>query len=116
MRAQINAGKLGESEKVPMLQRLLQYCYVSSNQLMPDHDIISESTGHMYVSASSIFLLLISAEVYMCCPLVVFTSCIFILQFWDGRATLESPDLIHHQPHYHTSFGSSAADKDMDGP
>ena len=45
MRAQINAGKLGELETVPMLQRLLQYRYASSNQLMPDHDIISEING-----------------------------------------------------------------------
>jgi hypothetical protein len=48
MRAQMNAGKIGESEKVPMLQRLLQHRY-SSCDLMPDHDIISECMGHMYV-------------------------------------------------------------------
>jgi len=88
MCVQINAGKLGESKKVPMLQRLPQYRYTSSTQLMPDHGIISESMGHMYASGSSVFSLLIFAEVYTC-PLVVFTSCISILQFWDGRATLE---------------------------
>jgi hypothetical protein len=55
MRAQINAGRLGESEKVPMLQRLLQYRYASSNELMPDHDIISESMGHMYVTRFYVF-------------------------------------------------------------
>jgi hypothetical protein len=46
MRAQMNAGKIGESEKIPMLQRLIQYRY-SSNELMPDHDIISECMGHL---------------------------------------------------------------------
>lgn len=45
MRAQINAGKIGDSEK-PMLVRLLQYKY-SSDQSMPDLDIISEAMGHM---------------------------------------------------------------------
>lgn len=51
MRAQIAAGKLSDAdaEKVPMLQRLLKYRYSSTNQLMPDNDIISESMGHMYV-------------------------------------------------------------------
>lgn len=48
MRAQMNACKVGDSEKMPMLQRLLQYRY-ASNELMPDHDIISETMGHMYV-------------------------------------------------------------------
>ena len=48
MRGQMIAGKIGESEKVPMLQRLLSYRYSTTNDLMPDHDIISESMGHMY--------------------------------------------------------------------
>lgn len=52
MRAQVNMGKLGESEKVPMLQRLLQHKY-SPNQQMPDHDIISEMMGHMFVHSIS---------------------------------------------------------------
>ena len=47
-RAQMNSGKLGESEKVPMLQRLLEHKYTSTDQPMPDHDIISEMMGHMY--------------------------------------------------------------------
>ena len=46
MRAQMNAGKIGESEKVPMLQRLLKHQY-STTQPMPDHDIISECMGHL---------------------------------------------------------------------
>ncbi|KAF8178037.1 cytochrome P450 [Pholiota molesta] len=46
MRAQINAGKCGDSEKLSLLQRLMKYQY-SVTQPMPDHDIISESIGHM---------------------------------------------------------------------
>ena len=46
MRAQMNSGKIGDCEKVPLLQRLLQYRY-SSDQPMPDHDIISECMGHL---------------------------------------------------------------------
>jgi hypothetical protein len=53
MRAQMNAGKVGvgESEKVPMLQRLLQFRYSSpfANEPMPDKDIISEMMGHLFV-------------------------------------------------------------------
>jgi hypothetical protein len=49
MRAQMNAGKLVEVEKVPMLHWLLQYQYPSTKSMMPDHDIISEATGHMLV-------------------------------------------------------------------
>ncbi|PPQ73825.1 hypothetical protein CVT26_012140 [Gymnopilus dilepis] len=45
MRAEKNAGKLGDSERLPMLQRLLEYCYSPTEQ-MPDHDIISECIGH----------------------------------------------------------------------
>jgi hypothetical protein len=51
MRAQINAGKCGDSEKLSLLQRLMKYQY-SVTQPMPDHDIISESIGHMYVDGS----------------------------------------------------------------
>jgi hypothetical protein len=47
MRAQMNAGKIGDNDK-PMLARLLQYKYPSSNEYMPDLDIISEAMGHMY--------------------------------------------------------------------
>ncbi|KDR84434.1 hypothetical protein GALMADRAFT_713040 [Galerina marginata CBS 339.88] len=46
MRAQMNAGKFGDSEKLSMLQRLLQYQYTPTQQ-MPDHDIISECIGHL---------------------------------------------------------------------
>lgn len=59
MRAQMNAGKLEESEKVPMLHRLLNYRYASTNKSMPDIDIISECMGHMY--AYSFY----SCEVYL---------------------------------------------------
>ena len=48
MRAQMNSGKAGETEKIPMLERLLQYKY-SPSQSMPDHDIISECIGHLWV-------------------------------------------------------------------
>lgn len=46
MRAQMNAGKLGDSDKMPLLQRLLQH-QTSTNELMADNDIISECMGHM---------------------------------------------------------------------
>ena len=49
MRAQINAGKLDELDKVPLLQRLIQYRYPTSGESMPDRDIISEAMGQMYV-------------------------------------------------------------------
>lgn len=48
MRGQLNAGKIGETEKLSMLQRLLRYRYSPTEQ-MPDHDIISECIGHLYV-------------------------------------------------------------------
>jgi hypothetical protein len=47
----MNAGQISEAEKVPMLHRLLQHRYPSSNTVMPDLDIISEAMGHMYVSS-----------------------------------------------------------------
>ena len=46
-RAQMNAGKIGDSEK-PLLSRLLQSKY-SPTESMPDLDIISEAMGHMFV-------------------------------------------------------------------
>ncbi|KAH7921089.1 cytochrome P450 [Leucogyrophana mollusca] len=52
-RAQMNSGKLGESEKVPMLQRLLEHKYTSTDQPMPDHDIISEMMGHMIAGSDT---------------------------------------------------------------
>lgn len=63
MRAQMNAGKIGESEKVPMLQRLLMHRY-SSSDLMPDHDIISECMGHMYVPL--LLIMYISTDTNTC--------------------------------------------------
>ncbi|KAF5369696.1 hypothetical protein D9615_010147 [Tricholomella constricta] len=53
MRAQMNAGKIGDSDKVPMLQRLLRYRYPGNEQLMPDHDIISECMGHMIAGSDT---------------------------------------------------------------
>jgi Cytochrome P450 len=44
----MNAGKVGGSEKAPMLQRLLQYRYSPNDELMPERDIISECMGHLY--------------------------------------------------------------------
>jgi cytochrome P450 len=53
LRAQMNAGKVGESEKAPMLQRLLQYRYSLSNELMPERDIISECMGHLIAGSDT---------------------------------------------------------------
>ncbi|EIW76509.1 cytochrome P450 [Coniophora puteana RWD-64-598 SS2] len=53
MRAQVNAEKLHEVEKVPLLQRLLGYKYTSTNENMPDHDIISELMGHMIAGSDT---------------------------------------------------------------
>ncbi|RDB20119.1 hypothetical protein Hypma_013088 [Hypsizygus marmoreus] len=53
MRAQMNAGKIGESDKVPLLQRLLRYRYSHNDELMPDHDIISECMGHMIAGSDT---------------------------------------------------------------
>ncbi|KAL1729417.1 cytochrome P450, partial [Schizophyllum commune] len=53
LRAQMNAGKLHDSEKVPMLQRLLKYRYSSTGELMPDNDIISEAMGHMIAGSDT---------------------------------------------------------------
>ena len=50
IRAQINAGKLDETEKVTLLQRFLEYCSAGSNDLMHDRDVISEAMGHLFVS------------------------------------------------------------------
>lgn len=55
MRAQINAGKVGDSEKMSLLQRLMKYQY-APQQPMPDHDIISEHIGHMYALSVMVFL------------------------------------------------------------
>ncbi|KAF8839321.1 cytochrome P450 [Paxillus ammoniavirescens] len=52
MRAQESMGKFGDSEKITLLQRLLQYQY-SPNQQMPDHDIISEMMGHMIAGSDT---------------------------------------------------------------
>ncbi|KAF8334820.1 cytochrome P450 [Amanita rubescens] len=52
MRTQMNSGKIGDCERVPLLQRLLQYRY-SSDQPMPDHDIISECMGHLIAGADT---------------------------------------------------------------
>ncbi|KAF5358595.1 hypothetical protein D9758_007733 [Tetrapyrgos nigripes] len=52
-RTQMNAGKLHESEKTPMLHRLLQYRYSSTGQVMPDNDTISECMGHMIAGSDT---------------------------------------------------------------
>ncbi|KIL58950.1 hypothetical protein M378DRAFT_169922 [Amanita muscaria Koide BX008] len=52
MRSQMNAGKLGDSDKIPLLQRLLQYQY-SADKPMPDHDTISECMGHLIAGADT---------------------------------------------------------------
>ena len=70
MRAHMNAGKIGDSEK-PMLLRLLQYKYASSSEYMPDLDIISEAMGHMYgdseIVAAVRILLMASAAFFFFC-------------------------------------------------
>ncbi|KAG6830124.1 hypothetical protein H0H87_009094 [Tephrocybe sp. NHM501043] len=53
MRAQMNAGKINETDKVPMLHRLLRYQYPTTSALMPDHDIISECMGHMIAGSDT---------------------------------------------------------------
>ncbi|KAK1229348.1 hypothetical protein PQX77_007605 [Marasmius sp. AFHP31] len=53
-RAQMNAeGKLDSSEKVPMLHRLLNHRYSTTNENMPDSDIISEHMGHMIAGSDT---------------------------------------------------------------
>ncbi|ESK91848.1 cytochrome p450 [Moniliophthora roreri MCA 2997] len=52
-RAQMPSEKLDQSEKVPMLHRLLNYRYSSTNENMPDNDIISESMGHMIAGSDT---------------------------------------------------------------
>ncbi|THH19482.1 hypothetical protein EW146_g1686 [Bondarzewia mesenterica] len=52
-RSQMNAGKMGESEKTPMLQRLLQYRLGGSNELMSDQDVISEHMGHLIAGSDT---------------------------------------------------------------
>lgn len=64
MRAQINAGKCGDSEKLSLLQRLMKYRY-SLTQPMPDHDIISESIGHLYVDGRDYQMLFLISFIRM---------------------------------------------------
>jgi hypothetical protein len=45
----MSAGRVGESEKVPMLQRFLQCRYSPSNELLPERDVISECISYLYV-------------------------------------------------------------------
>jgi hypothetical protein len=51
MRAKEGMGGTSDSERITLLQRLLEYKY-SPEQQMPDHDIISEMMGHMFVPLS----------------------------------------------------------------
>ncbi|KAG6868113.1 hypothetical protein C0993_007491 [Termitomyces sp. T159_Od127] len=53
MRAQMTAGKSNETDKVPMLHRLLRHRYSSTSDPMPDHDIISECMGHMVAGSDT---------------------------------------------------------------
>ncbi|KAJ8517764.1 hypothetical protein ONZ45_g5122 [Pleurotus djamor] len=53
MRAQVNAGSPVDTERPPMLQRLLQYKYSTTNQMMPDLDIVSECMGHMVAASDT---------------------------------------------------------------
>ena len=48
MRSKKGMEGTSEAERVTLLQRLLEYKY-SPSQQMPDHDIISEMMGHMFV-------------------------------------------------------------------
>ena len=48
MRAKEGMGGTSDSERITLLQRLLEHKY-SPQQQMPDHDIISELMGHMFV-------------------------------------------------------------------
>jgi len=90
MRAQMDSGKVNESEKVPMLHRLLQYRYSSTNSMMPDHDIISEAMGHLLVAR---------------CP----RSVPLLTLRGVFATTLGLPAPIHCQLRSHTSSGSLVA-------
>ncbi|KAN0096956.1 Cytochrome P450 [Tylopilus felleus] len=52
MRAKEGMGGTSDSERVLLLQRLLEYKY-SPDQQMPDHDIISEMMGHMIAGSDT---------------------------------------------------------------
>lgn len=50
MRAQMQAGKLTndvDGEKMCLMQRLLRHRVFSTDDAMREHDIISESIGHL---------------------------------------------------------------------
>ncbi|TFK33197.1 cytochrome P450 11B1 [Crucibulum laeve] len=54
MRSEMNNGDLNiESDKMPMLQRLLQYQNPSNNRCMTDRDVISECMGHMIAASDT---------------------------------------------------------------
>lgn len=63
MRAKEGMGGTSDSERITLLQRLLEYKY-SSHQQMPDHDIISEMMGHMFVPLLS-YILIEGPECYL---------------------------------------------------
>lgn len=44
----MDSGKLNETEKVPLIHRLLNHRYAASVP-MPEKDVISEAMGHMFV-------------------------------------------------------------------
>ncbi|KAF8432982.1 cytochrome P450 [Boletus edulis BED1] len=52
MRAKEGMGATLDSERITLLQRLLEYKY-SPQQQMPDHDIISEMMGHMIAGSDT---------------------------------------------------------------
>ena len=52
MHAKEGMGETSDLERV-LLQRLLEYKYLPDQQ-MPDHDIISEMMGHMFVLLSKL--------------------------------------------------------------
>ncbi|KAG8219070.1 putative lysophospholipase [Butyriboletus roseoflavus] len=52
MRAKEGMGGTSDSERITLLQRLLEYKY-SPHQQMPDHDIISEMMGHMIAGSDT---------------------------------------------------------------
>ncbi|KDQ63971.1 hypothetical protein JAAARDRAFT_165949 [Jaapia argillacea MUCL 33604] len=49
----ITSGKVDDSDKVPLLHRLLRYRVAPSNDLMSERDIISECMGHLIAGSDT---------------------------------------------------------------
>jgi hypothetical protein len=86
----MNAGKLGDSEKSTLLQRLLEYRSTGSNDLMHDRDVISEAMGHLFASISpSVFNPVIDAGYRIAAADTTSTS----LSYWFWELS-RRPDIM----------------------